>query len=541
MTLRDSSVRNQTRKGDRTFIGRIRDKRRRKDRRLLSESLEQRQLLAGPDLIGIQPNEGQLIQGGEVLSVSPRELVFRFDDQSDLDPITIASGISITRAGADRGFESATATTDLGTGGTVLLEFRATESGVRGNGIEVRLRSSDRGTSSQQVLVSVNSIDQIVELNLNSNPGRPSVVRDVITAIENNPAARALIEADQISGSSLSPVGPSVGSGIDLVLAGANAAQFVTDLGTSGQGTDPLHRGDQWQRRSWYHRFGQPKQFESSGRANCRSSPSPAKTSKSSSIRRRARFPPRKTWLPPSTATSMRPIWSLRRWNSAIANAPLTNTSYSPFTLIGATDTVVEPGFIGLGDTPHEVVFRFAEPLPQDTYQIEIFGSGPLALRNVDGEAFSDGDDFGVQFELNNAPQVAAVVPTPVRRQADGSLAPELNVVEVYFDEAMANATNPALYELLYTRDSVSNLDDVSVRPTSVNYDSATRVARLTFATALSRVRDPLDTTKFLGGAIRLRIGTNRVVPDAPAKCERWIGTWRYVLAGVQTRFRTSQ
>ncbi len=211
MTLRDSSVRNQTRKGDRTFLGRIRDKRRRKDRRLLSESLEQRQLLAGPDLIGIQPNEGQLIQGGEVLSVSPRELVFRFDDQSDLDPLTIASGISITRAGDDRGFESATATTDLGTGGTVLLEFRAAESGVRGNGIEVRLRSSDRGTSSQQVLVSVNSVDQIVELSLNSNPGRPSVVRDLITAIESNPAARALIEVDQISGPSLSPVGPQRG------------------------------------------------------------------------------------------------------------------------------------------------------------------------------------------------------------------------------------------------------------------------------------------------------------------------------------------
>ena len=59
------------------------------------------------------------------LTVSPRELIFRFDDQTDLDPLTIADGISITRAGADGGFESATATTDMGTGGTVLVEFRA--------------------------------------------------------------------------------------------------------------------------------------------------------------------------------------------------------------------------------------------------------------------------------------------------------------------------------------------------------------------------------------------------------------------------------
>ena len=72
MTLRDSSVRNSTAKSDRSLLGRLRDKRRRKDRRLLSESLEQRQLLAGPDLIGIQPNEGALIRGGEILSVAPR-------------------------------------------------------------------------------------------------------------------------------------------------------------------------------------------------------------------------------------------------------------------------------------------------------------------------------------------------------------------------------------------------------------------------------------------------------------------------------------
>ena len=84
------------------------------------------------------------------------------------------------------------------------------------------------------VLVSVNDVDQIVELDLNNNPGRPSVVRDIISAVQNSAAASALIEVDQISGPSLFPVGPSVGNGIDLVLEGANAAQAVTDLGTNG-------------------------------------------------------------------------------------------------------------------------------------------------------------------------------------------------------------------------------------------------------------------------------------------------------------------
>ncbi len=81
-------------------------------------------------------------------------------------------------------------------------------------------------------------------------------------------------------------------------------------------------------------------------------------------------------------------------------NTVLTQHRVLAADLVGATDTVVEPGFVGLGDTPHEIVFRFAETLPEDIYQVEIFGSGPLALRNVDGEAFADGTDFGVQFTL---------------------------------------------------------------------------------------------------------------------------------------------
>ena len=89
MTLRDSSVRNVLRKGDRKTSGRLRDKRRRMERRLLSESLEQRQLLAGPEVSGIQPNEGALLGVGSVLSFSPRELVFQFDDEANLDQSTL--------------------------------------------------------------------------------------------------------------------------------------------------------------------------------------------------------------------------------------------------------------------------------------------------------------------------------------------------------------------------------------------------------------------------------------------------------------------
>ena len=129
MTLRDSSVRNVLRKGDRKTSGRLRDKRRRMERRLLSESLEQRQLLAvGPEVAGIQPSEGELLGEGTVLNVSPRELIFQFDDDANLDLSTIASAIRITQAGDGGAFDSATAISDLGTQSALSVEFRAVPS-----------------------------------------------------------------------------------------------------------------------------------------------------------------------------------------------------------------------------------------------------------------------------------------------------------------------------------------------------------------------------------------------------------------------------
>jgi hypothetical protein len=69
-------------------------------RRHLLETLEPRQMFAGPQLIGIQPNEGALIDDGTVRTVAPRSLTFRFDQSQSIDPSTF-DGIRITRAGGD--------------------------------------------------------------------------------------------------------------------------------------------------------------------------------------------------------------------------------------------------------------------------------------------------------------------------------------------------------------------------------------------------------------------------------------------------------
>ncbi len=57
--------------------------------------------MAGPQLIGIQPNEGELIVDGTVLHIAPRQLTMRFDDSQQIDAATLA-GIQITRGGQDK-------------------------------------------------------------------------------------------------------------------------------------------------------------------------------------------------------------------------------------------------------------------------------------------------------------------------------------------------------------------------------------------------------------------------------------------------------
>ncbi len=86
-------------------------------RRHLLETLESRQLLAGPQLIGVQPNEGDLIVDGSVRDTAPRVLTLRFDEDQVIKTTQVGNtatveGIRITRAGADG---------NLGTGDDVTI------------------------------------------------------------------------------------------------------------------------------------------------------------------------------------------------------------------------------------------------------------------------------------------------------------------------------------------------------------------------------------------------------------------------------------
>ncbi len=534
MTNRKSSVRDGIEKRVRNLSDRLRSKRRRKERRLLSETLETRQLLAGPELIGVQSNEGDLFRDFETqvtntlpnsmpeLKVSPRELVFRFNDDAVISPESLG-GITITRAGSDGFFDSASATTDLGTNGSVLLEFRAEASGMSGNGTRIIFAKTDRGSNGLPVLTSVNAsgAQPVITIDLNSAPGRPATVADLVSAVNNAASVSQFINVQQVSGPSLAKVGLSVDTSRNVVLTGANAAQAITDLGTEGAtrirvtATQTGAAGTGTQIIVKQRNFGGaalPLVLVNGNTVEIQVNSTPGfQTTVDQFL----------TSLNSNEEASSLVTASLEVGSGSTLMGNR-NPFYSPLTLSGASDSVIQPGYVGLGDSPREVVFRFAETLPDDTYRIDINAAGALGLRNEDGEYFNDGMSVTGQFTVNGGPQVLAVVPQPVTRAADGTLNSAPNVIEVHVDGGDVNRVQlerEEFYRLIYTRDTLTSNDDFSVTPTSAVYNPLTKIVRLEFPNALSRVPDPLTNgNTFLQGAARLRIGSSEPINVTPTQ-----------------------
>lgn len=94
-------------------------------------------------------------------------------------------------------------------------------------------------------------------------------------------------------------------------------------------------------------------------------------------------------------------------------------------TFADGNEVTIEPGYVGIGDNPNEVIVRFASALPDDHYQITIFGTGADPLLNLTGDAFQDftedgtqnGEDQIINFELDLGAKVVAVVSQPVLRE----------------------------------------------------------------------------------------------------------------------------
>ncbi len=190
-------------------------------------------------------------------------------------------------------------------------------------------------------------------------------------------------------------------------------------------------------------------------------------------------------------------------------------------------DIVLQPGWIGFGDTERIVIARFSNPLPDDVYKIEILGvdlpaEGRTGIRNSDGELLrprksgTDRDVFFMNLELGA--QIMAIVPQPVSRSATGTLQQARDRIEVYFNNDPLHATpvttgtgtnpsvvDPAFYKLIFTNDSVNPNDDRVFAPSTISYDPTLNRAVLTFAS-------PIDQLVGTNGTFRLRVGSNESV-----------------------------
>ncbi|MEX0820208.1 MAG: GEVED domain-containing protein, partial [Pirellulaceae bacterium] len=85
---------------------RLRDQIRLNRRRLIHESLERRELLAGPELLAIRPDASALLQEDDTLNVAPREFNLLFTGGADIAESTIDNNsIRLIRSGGDGGFD----------------------------------------------------------------------------------------------------------------------------------------------------------------------------------------------------------------------------------------------------------------------------------------------------------------------------------------------------------------------------------------------------------------------------------------------------
>lgn len=200
-------------------------------------------------------------------------------------------------------------------------------------------------------------------------------------------------------------------------------------------------------------------------------------------------------------------------------------------------DIVIEPGYLGFGDTDRIVIARFKDTLPNDLYRIEIFGyddpdRGVIGLRNIDGvllEPRVPGTDRDtIDFRLELGAQIVSVVPQPVQKTGN-TWSQQTNVIEVYFNEddlwpvAVSSTGSPSdpsvvntqFYQLHLTGNTVRNTDDTVFNPVSVSYDPALNRAILTFNNSTTAA-NPFNYALYNGSAYRLRIGTSETVPTVP-------------------------
>ncbi|MBU6236831.1 MAG: hypothetical protein KGQ51_03315 [Planctomycetes bacterium] len=490
-------------------------------RRSMLESLEVRNLMTtGLELIGVQPNEGSVLALGAtsaptVLNVSPREMVLRFGDGAEIDARTL-NGIQIKRAGLDGALSTAYITTDLGTNAAAVVDFSASLPGQQGNGTEIRFVQSSRTTGLNGKPASFPIITvqgQRITIDVNIAPGFKTTAGDLVRAMREDGAAASLVVTSFLRGSEAAIVADTIPAGRSLFLVGADSARASTNFNsgdaslqaefiTVNTGSTATGVRIEFTSRS----------FDVPGPPNVLVNGQTIRVELNSNPRALTTVQEVLDAINGSREASALVVGRLVS-GSSLTRIGGNSTTYSPLVLVGGDDQLVTPAFIGLGDTRREVIVRFGETLPDDSYVIDIFGSGPFALRDITGAAFNGGQSRSVRFDLDLGPTVQAVVPQPV--VGTGSSRQQLrNVIYVYFNGDRLNAVEavkPIYYQLVHTADTVFGGDDFAIRPLAVNYDASLNRVALSFDRNIDELVNPANPNAGVVplSALRLRIGND--------------------------------
>ncbi len=185
----------------------------------------------------------------------------------------------------------------------------------------------------------------------------------------------------------------------------------------------------------------------------------------------------------------------------------------------------VTAGFEGLGNSPNDVIFRFANPLADGSYQITIIGASGGStppLTDTNGNAFNGGVNVTETFSIDYGAEVTAVVPQPVSQTyssgTPGALTQSTNVINVYFNNDPLNVTSAQTvsnYELINVTSQISgstasNAGETVINPMSAVYNQASNLVTLTFAAGVLNQ----------AGTWRLRIGDSDPIPPSPTVTE---------------------
>lgn len=338
----------------------------------------------------------------------------------------LAGNPSLTLANATpgtsplRGASAAYALNSFGATG-FNIAFEANQPGSGGNDIQIQVNRLDLGSASAQPRINV--IGKRIELTLNENSTAPTTGSILVNAINTHSQTSNLINARIVSGVPSTSLQTATDGTLitlnhsDRLLTASVASGFQT---TPAVGTPPflmqfvaLQQGIDGNEISLLI-----------NQANLGSSSATPTVSVSG---KRITITLNSNSVAPTTAADL--LTALA--SSALIQASI--VSGSPATVLstiangtilqlGGADTAVNPGFRGLlpaqaPDTQRRVIYRFAAPLDDDLYRVQVIGTGTSPLLDIENERVNDGVDSFLDVGLDLGATVNAIVPQPMIRQ----------------------------------------------------------------------------------------------------------------------------